>query len=68
MYDSLKGEGTVMRKIHGLLAVMILCFILVPVIAYLLGGWYAYWGHALLAIVFAALAVFIKTHYYWEEE
>jgi hypothetical protein len=57
-----------MQKIYGLLAVMALCFMLVPAIAYFLGSWYAYWGHALLAIVFAILAVFIKTHYYWEEE
>jgi len=57
-----------MRKIYGLLTIMALCFILVPVITYFLGGWYAYWGHALLAIIFAILAVFIKTHYYWEED
>ncbi|MDH5495350.1 MAG: hypothetical protein OEY24_06585 [Candidatus Bathyarchaeota archaeon] len=57
-----------MRKIYGLLAIMVLCFILVPIIAYLLGGWYAYWGHGLLAIVFALLAVFIRTRYYWEED
>jgi len=57
-----------MSKIHCLLAIMILCIILVPVIAYLIGGWYAYWGHVLLAIIFAVLAVFIKTQYYWEED
>jgi len=57
-----------MRKAYGLLAVMALCFILVPVITYFLGGWYAYLGHAILAIIFAILAVFIKTRYYWEEE
>ena len=57
-----------MRKIYGLLLITALCFILIPVIAYFLGGWYAYWGHALLAIVFAVLAVFIKTRYYWEED
>jgi len=57
-----------MKTIIGLLAIMALCFILVPIITYLLGGWYAYWSHALLAIVFAIIAVFIKTHYYWEEE
>lgn len=57
-----------MRKIHGLLAMMALCFILVPIIAYLLGGWYAYLGHGLLAIVFAILSVLIRTRYYWEEE
>jgi hypothetical protein len=57
-----------MSKIHGLLAIMVLCIILVPVIAHLLGGWYTYWGHALLAIVFGVLVVFIKTRYYWEEE
>lgn len=57
-----------MRKICGLLLIIALCFILIPVIAYFLGGWYAYWGHALLAIIFAILAVFIKTRYYWEED
>jgi hypothetical protein len=57
-----------MSKIHALLAIMVLCIVLVPVIAYSLGGWYAYWGQALLAIVFGVLAVFIKTRYYWEEE
>jgi len=67
-YDASKSEENAMSKIHGLLAIMALCIILVPVIAYLSGGWYAYWGHALLAIVFGVLAVFIKTRYYWEEE
>jgi len=57
-----------MSKICCLLSIMALCVILVPVIAYLIGGWYAYWGQALLAIVFGVLAVFIKTHYYWEED
>jgi len=57
-----------MSKIYYLLAIMILCIILVPVIAYLFGGWYAYWGHALLAIIFGVIAVFIKTRYYWEED
>lgn len=57
-----------MKKIHGLLSIMVLCIVLVPVIAYLIGDWYAYWGHALLAIIFGVLAVFIKTHYYWEED
>jgi len=57
-----------MKKLYGLLVIMALCFILVPVVTYLTGGWYAYWSHALLAIIFAVIAVFIKTHYYWEEE
>jgi hypothetical protein len=57
-----------MSKTHLLLVIMALCIILVPVIAYILGGWYAYWGHALLAIIFAVLAVFIKTRYFWEED
>lgn len=63
-----KVKETGMSKIHCLLAIMILCIILVPVIAYLIGGWYAYWGHVLLAIIFAVLAVFIKTQHYWEED
>jgi len=57
-----------MNKTHFLLVIMALCIILVPVIAYILGGWYAYWGHGLLAIIFAVLAVFIKTRYFWEED
>lgn len=57
-----------MSKTHFLLVIMALCIILVPVIAYMLRGWYPYWGHALLAIIFAVLAVFIKTHYFWEED
>ncbi|MEA2090161.1 MAG: hypothetical protein U9O89_05325 [Thermoproteota archaeon] len=65
----MRGWETGMNKIHCLLIIMmVVCVILVPVIAYLFGGWYAYWGHALLAIVFGVLAVFIKTRYYWEEE
>ena len=57
-----------MYKIQFILAIMALCIILVPVIAYLIGGWYAYWGHVLLAVVFAVLVVFVKTRYYWEED
>ncbi|MEM3597088.1 MAG: hypothetical protein QXJ53_03035 [Candidatus Bathyarchaeia archaeon] len=55
-------------KVYVLLAAMLLCVILVPLIAYLIGEWHAYWGHALLAIVFGLIAVYIKTHYYWEED
>ncbi|MGB9676246.1 MAG: hypothetical protein ACPL0C_03560 [Candidatus Bathyarchaeales archaeon] len=55
-------------KVYILLAAMLFCVILVPLIAYLIGEWYAYWGHAILAIVFSLIAVYIKTHYYWEEE
>ncbi|MEM2105470.1 MAG: hypothetical protein QXV21_03250 [Candidatus Bathyarchaeia archaeon] len=55
-------------KLYILLAVMFLCVILAPLIAHLIGEWYAYWGHALLAIVFGLIAVYIKTHYYWEED
>jgi len=57
-----------LRRLYVILGIMAFCFVLVPIIAYLFGGWYAYWGHAVLAIVFAFLAVFIKTHYYWEED
>lgn len=51
-----------------IIAIMILCIILVPIIAYLLGGWYAYWGHAILAIIFAVMAVLLRTRFYWEED
>ena len=57
-----------MRKLYAILAIMAACFILAPIIAHVYGGWFAYWGHALLAIVFAFLAVFIKIHYYWEDD
>jgi hypothetical protein len=60
----LKNEEAAMKKVHGLLAIMALCIVLVPIIAYFVGGWYAYWGHALLAVVFGVLAVFIKTRYF----
>ncbi|MEM3578840.1 MAG: hypothetical protein QXL54_01280 [Candidatus Bathyarchaeia archaeon] len=49
-------------------AVMILCVLLVPLTAYYLGGWLAYWSHAVLAIIFALAAVLLKTMWYWEEE
>jgi 4-hydroxybenzoate polyprenyltransferase len=57
-----------MGKIYGFLAILGLCFALAPVLAYLLGGWWAYWGHGVLAIIFAIIAVMIKTRYYWEDE
>ena len=51
-----------------LIAVVTFCVILVPVIAYFLGGWFAYWGHALLAIIFSVVVVLIRTRYCWEED
>ncbi len=57
-----------MNKLYVILALMGLCVILVPVTAYLLGGWQAYWGHALLGVIFAILAVWARIHYYWDEE
>jgi len=55
-------------KAYAFLALMVLCILLVPLTAHYLGEWYAYWGHALLAIIFGVLAVFVKTRYYWEED
>ncbi|MEM2419638.1 MAG: hypothetical protein QXL38_01470 [Candidatus Bathyarchaeia archaeon] len=49
-------------------AIMILCVLLVPLTAYYIGGWFAYWSHAALAIIFALAAVLLKTRWYWEEE
>jgi len=40
---------------------------LVPLMAHFLGGWYAYWSHAVLAIIFALAVVLLKTRWYWEE-
>jgi hypothetical protein len=47
---------------------MILCVVFVPITAYLIGEWYAYWSHGLLAIIFSLIAVYLKTRYYWEDE
>ncbi|MCW4052162.1 MAG: hypothetical protein NWE78_02995 [Candidatus Bathyarchaeota archaeon] len=55
-------------KLYVILALMSFCVILVPVIAFLLGGWQAYWGHALLGVIFAVVAVWARIHYYWDEE
>jgi len=63
-----EDNGEAYMKVYPFLAVMILCIVLVPATAYLLGEWYAYWGHALLAIVFGVLAVFVRIRYYWEED
>ncbi|MGC9346264.1 MAG: hypothetical protein ACP5ER_05695 [Candidatus Bathyarchaeales archaeon] len=57
-----------MNQTRLIVVFLVICVILVPLIAYLLGEWYAYWGHALLAIVFGVLAVLIRTRYYWEED
>jgi len=57
-----------MKGVYVLLAVMALCFTLIPIVAYLFGGWFAYWGHALLAITFSVTVVLIRTRYYWEED
>lgn len=58
-----------MRWALGLmLTLMVLTVALVPLLAYFVGGWQTYWGHALLAITFGVLAVLIKTRYYWEED
>ncbi len=51
-----------------LLALAGTCVVLVPLLAYFVGGWQTYWGHTLLAIVFSVLLVLIKTRYYWEED
>ena len=61
-------ENAEMNKAYIIMALMALCVILVPLIAYSVGGWYAYWGQALLAIIFGILAVLLRTRYYWEEE
>lgn len=45
-----------------------LTFLMVPVVAYLLEGWYAYWGLGFLAMLFGVLLTYLKTHYYWEED
>ena len=55
-------------RVCFLFFVMVLCFVLVPVVSYFVGGWYAYWGHAVLAILFAVIITLLRTAYYWEDE
>lgn len=55
-------------SIFSLITIMILCVILAPLTAYYLGSWYAYWGHGILAIIFAVIAILLRTKYFWEEE
>jgi hypothetical protein len=57
-----------MSRLYGFLAMLAFCFILAPVLAYVRGGWDAYVSHGVLAILFAIIAVAIKTQYYWEDE
>ncbi len=45
-----------------------LTFFMVPVVAFLLEGWCAYWGLGFLALLFGVLLTYLKTHYYWEED
>ncbi len=52
---------------QALYAALVVVFVLIPVFAYLLEDWYAFWGHGLLAIIFGALLVYLKTRYYWDE-
>ncbi|MCS7124280.1 MAG: hypothetical protein NZ932_02540 [Candidatus Bathyarchaeota archaeon] len=47
---------------------MLLCVLMVPLTAFYLGGWIAYWSHALVAIAFAVAVVLLKTRWFWEEE
>ena len=43
------------------------CFMLVPVIAVMLGGWYAYWGALLLSVVWALILLWLKLTKFWRE-
>jgi hypothetical protein len=62
-----KGEKFMEKGAIFLLAIMVLCVVLAPLIAYLVGEWCTYWGHAILAIIFALAAVLLKTRWYWED-
>ncbi len=55
-------------KLWFLFVVAALCFVLVPVVSFFVGGWLAYWGHAVLAILFGVVITLIRTVYFWEEE
>lgn len=47
--------------------IMAICFILVPVLAYTVGGWYAYWGAVMLSVIWAIVITWLRTSKYWEE-
>ena len=61
------GERVETRLKTVLISALALLFVLVPVVAYLLEDWYAYWGQGFLALLFGVLLVYLRTHYYWEE-
>ena len=43
-----------------------ICFIMVPVTAATVGGWYDYWGAKLISAVWAVILVWLKLTKYWE--
>ncbi|MEM1537418.1 MAG: hypothetical protein QXK12_01030 [Candidatus Nezhaarchaeales archaeon] len=49
------------------LLIMAICFILVPIIASTVGGWYAYWGAVALSVIWAIIITWLRTSRYWEE-
>jgi len=51
-----------------LIFALVLMFLLVPVVAFLLKDWYAYWGMGFLALLFGIVLIYLKTRYYWEED
>ena len=61
-------RGSLKASILLIITIMGLCLLLVPISAYFLDDWYAYWSHALLAVIFAVMAVLLRTCFYWEEE
>ena len=63
-----EGEGAMRKSVFLVIAIMFLCVIMVPLTTHFLEEWYAYWSHALLAIVFALATVLLKTKWYWEED
>ena len=50
------------------LIVLAVCFILVPVMAATLGGWYAYWGAMIISAIWAVVLLWLRLTKYWEEE
>ncbi|MEJ5292186.1 MAG: hypothetical protein WHS82_01185 [Candidatus Methanosuratincola sp.] len=58
----MKRNGKVLLGI----VVLALCFASVPIVAYTLGGWYAYWGAALLSAAWATVLLWLRTTEFWE--
>jgi hypothetical protein len=50
------------------LVALAICFISVPILAAIIGGWYAYWGIMAISAVWALILLWLKLTKYWEGE